>query len=253
MLQNKETPYYLYKITNNVNGKLYIGVTKDFNKRKKQHINGRRQSKSLVGIAIRKYGASNFSFEVICIGSESYIYDLESKAIAKYNSHAKSGYGYNISLGGKGGEGSKIESRSDDKPIYVKGFWFPNKRTCISKMNIPATTLYQRITDGSAGEVQWLRPTSTVGKPVYVGGFWFPDIFYAEACLSVSRVLLKSRINIGQTEQQVNNPGRKKQKVYVNGSIYNSLCEAGKLSGYTRKMLYRRFINDPKNFYIIGE
>lgn len=246
-------PYYLYKITNKLDNKVYIGVTKNFNSRKKQHIHGKKDGKSLVTRAIRKYGKENFLFDIICIGSEDYIYDLEVKAIKLYNSLVKSGHGYNISVGGKGGEGNQIHHRSDDKAIFVRGFWFPNKRTCVRKMNIPETTLQERMVNGTAGEIQWLRPDSTVGKPVYVGGFWFPDIMSAELHLRVNAATLKSRITIGQVEQQVNNPGRKKLKVFVKGLVYESLNDASRLSGFTRKMLYRRFLNDPENFYIIGE
>jgi len=244
-------PFYLYKITNKVNGKLYIGVTKDFNKRKKQHINSRKSQRSLLNKAILKYGEENFFFEILCIGPESYIYDLEVKAIKLYNSHAKLGHGYNVSTGGKGGEGSRIQKRVDDKAIYVKGFWFPNKRTCIKKLKVTSSTLHQRLVRGTAGDLQWLRPTSVLNKPVYIAGFWFLDIYHASNLLKVSRDKIRSRVKIGAVEQFVSDSGRPKQKIFVEGVVYESLKEAGTVSGYTRKMLYRRLKSDPDNFYLI--
>lgn len=243
-------PYYLYKIENKVNGKLYIGVTKDFDKRMKQHINSRKSQRSLLNKAILKYGQENFVFKVICIGYESYIYDLEVKAISKYNTLAKGGHGYNISVGGKGGEGTKIQKRADDKPIYVKGFWFPNKRTCLEKMRVTSSTLHQRLVRGTAGDLQWLRPTSVLNRAVYVAGFWFKDIYHASYILKISKDKINSRINIGAVEQFVGEPGRPKQEISVEGVIYESLKEASLYSGYTRKMLYRRLKNDPDNFYL---
>lgn len=97
----------------------------------------------------------------------------------------------------------------------------------------------------------WLRPTTKVGTPVYISGFWFNDIFLASYLLNIDTVQIKSRINVGATEQFVNDPGRPKRKIYVEGIIYNSLATASKESSYTRKMLYRRVDNDPINFYYI--
>lgn len=246
----EENHYYLYKITNNVNGKLYLGVTKDFNKRMKQHINGSKD-KALLSRAIKRYGKANFTFEILCIGSEEYIYDLERKAICLYGSHCKDGHGYNISLGGKGGEGNRIEKRTDDKPIFVKGFWFPNKRTATDKLNIPSTTLHQRIKSGTAGEVRWLRPSSIIDNNVYVGGFWFQNIYVAASALSVDYRKLEHRIKINAVDQVIPNPGRRKKKIYIEGEVYESLIDAVRNTQYTRKMIYRRIINSPRDFYYI--
>lgn len=243
-------PFYLYKVTNLENGKLYIGVTKNFETRKKQHINSRKSQRSLLNKAILKYGVDKFLFEVICIGSEDYIYDLEVKAIISYNSNASIGHGYNISAGGKGGEGSSVNKRRDDKAIYVKGFWFPCRRTCLDKLNLSPSSLWGRMKLGDAGEERWLRPTSTLDKPVYVAGIWFRDLHLASYLLKVQKEILNSRIRIGQIEQKVDNPGRRKQEIYVEGVIYSSLNDAAENSKYTRKMLYRRLKNDPENFYL---
>lgn len=243
--------WFLYKVTNLLDSKVYIGVTKNFDSRKRQHIYNFKQKKGLLSRAIDKHGKENFLFEIICEGSENYIYNLESKAITAYNSNVTTGHGYNISTGGKGGEGTQIRKRVDDKAIYVKGFWFPNKRTCISKLKIPSTTLKDRLTKGTAGDLMWLYPNTRVGTPVYISGFWFSDIFLASYLLKMEPSLIKSRISIGVVEQFVGTPGRQKRKIYVEGIVYNSLATASKESRYTRKMLYRRVDNDPTNFYYI--
>lgn len=248
-MENKS--WFLYKVTNLLDGKLYIGVTKNFERRKKQHHLNTKQKKGLLSRAIGKYGKENFIFEVICEGSESYIYELETKAIITYNSNVTTGHGYNLSAGGKGGEGTKIHTRVDDKPIYVKGFWFPNKRTCMKKLNVSATTLHDRITKGTAGDVLWLRPTSLVGKPIYYSGFWFPDKFIASYVLNVDEITIRSRLSINRVEQFIGNSGRAKRPIYIEGYAYESLSDAVKYTKYTRKMIYRRVINNPSNFYYI--
>lgn len=247
----KNKSWFLYKVTNMIDNKIYIGVTKNFEKRKRQHICNTKQLKGLLSRAINKYGKENFVFQILCEGSEGYIYDLEIKAIVAYNSNVTTGHGYNLSAGGKGGEGTKIRKRTDDKAIYVRGFWFPNKRTCMDKLNVSPSTLQDRLVKGTAGELLWLRPTSLVGFPVYIAGFWFMDIFLASHLLNMSQIQIKSRIGVGQTEQYVPNPGRPKRRIYVEGIVYNSLSVASKESRYTRKMLYRRIDNDPINFYYI--
>ena len=48
---------YVYKITNLINGKAYIGITNDFKRRMDNHKCGKKQA---VDLAIQKYGEENF-------------------------------------------------------------------------------------------------------------------------------------------------------------------------------------------------
>jgi group I intron endonuclease len=54
----------IYKITNTINGKCYIGSAVDLERREKQHFSGDRTNKILKQ-AMKKYGAENFQFEVL--------------------------------------------------------------------------------------------------------------------------------------------------------------------------------------------
>lgn len=85
----------LYKITNLINGKCYIGQTKNFKMRMRDHI---RTRKSLISQAINKYGKENFSFIQLESFDESIIDEMEKKFILKFNSLAPNGY--NLTLGG---------------------------------------------------------------------------------------------------------------------------------------------------------
>lgn len=83
---------YLYKITNTINNKIYIGSSKDPDRRFKAH---KRKSSACLKLkyAIIEYGQENFKMEVLCLGGEEYILDIEQKLIEVYDSiHA----GYNI-------------------------------------------------------------------------------------------------------------------------------------------------------------
>ena len=57
----------IYKITNNLNGKFYIGRSNDIERRWKEHCSPTRYKTSNIPVeyAIHKYGKENFSLEVI--------------------------------------------------------------------------------------------------------------------------------------------------------------------------------------------
>ena len=94
----------IYKITNNINGKIYIGQSINIDKRIKEHF-WKAQNENDVSFnsilyqAIRKYGAENFSWEVLEECSTEEIDILEQKYIAQYNCITPNGY--NIMAGGQ--------------------------------------------------------------------------------------------------------------------------------------------------------
>lgn len=93
--------FYLYRITNTINGKIYIGQSVDTNSRWRAH---RRESakhnpNSLISKAIKKYGNTAFEFEVVaaCKTWED-ANDAETLLIKQYNSQIPNGY--NVAPGG---------------------------------------------------------------------------------------------------------------------------------------------------------
>lgn len=137
--------YYLYKITNTVNSKVYIGITGDPKRRKYEHLRKKSGTFSLVRLAVNKYGIDAFTFEVLVVGSKEYIVDLEPKAISLYGTMS---HGYNLQSGGCPERGSTVTKRSDDIPVCVAGFWFPNVRTAVKALNINRKTYYSRKAEG---------------------------------------------------------------------------------------------------------
>lgn len=86
----------VYKITNRINGKSYIGITNNWKKRLENHKCGKKQ---LVDKAIQKYGKENFDYDVIFENlSKEEAKEQEKHLIEKYNTKAPNGY--NISSGG---------------------------------------------------------------------------------------------------------------------------------------------------------
>lgn len=64
----------IYKITNKLNGKIYIGQSVNPFNRFKQHCYNKQGSsyKSLINEAINKYGKENFLFEILELDIENY-------------------------------------------------------------------------------------------------------------------------------------------------------------------------------------
>lgn len=100
---------FIYKITNTITKKCYIGETteKDPNSRFKAHMNGIRRGKGCPALrdAVQKHGEENFKFEVLIICLDEDCYTFEREYIKKYNSIAPNGY--NILEGGQCGGGFK--------------------------------------------------------------------------------------------------------------------------------------------------
>lgn len=96
----------IYKITNCINGKIYIGLSINIEMRMYNHYWSALRPKdseydTYLSRAIRKYGRENFSHEIIEECSISELPVRERYWIEHYNSTDRS-IGYNISTGGDG-------------------------------------------------------------------------------------------------------------------------------------------------------
>lgn len=124
----------IYKITNKINGKVYIGQSGDIHERWLEHkrINERQNAAAKIAQtyplyrAFKKYGLDNFLFEVI---EECPLEELDKKEIFwidYYNSYvySENSNGYNLTLGGGGNQ--KITEQQITKIISL---WQEGKST----------------------------------------------------------------------------------------------------------------------------
>lgn len=87
---------FIYKITNDINDKVYIGMTtRSIECRWKEHL---RHSSQLIDAAIQQLGKEHFKIEIIEECSEEEVDDKEVYWIKFYNSYEE---GYNVTLGGR--------------------------------------------------------------------------------------------------------------------------------------------------------
>lgn len=133
----------IYKITNKINNKVYVGCSIDIIKRWKSHINN-----NVIGIgqAITKYGASNFSFEVL-LECPNICFDYwEVYYITKFDSVAPNGY--NLTGGGNVRKIVSAEARLK-MSVALKGKKKPQSLIDSLKGN--------KYGIGNKGNVNWVR------------------------------------------------------------------------------------------------
>lgn len=105
----------IYKITNIVNGKVYVGQTSDHIYRWTHHrsdLDNKRHHNQHLQSAWNKYGKDSFIFEFIEECSEKDLDIREEYWIKFYNSYED---GYNLDLGGRGIRGYKHTQEQIDK------------------------------------------------------------------------------------------------------------------------------------------
>lgn len=90
----------IYKITNKINNKVYIGQSKDIYDRWNAHKYYTYSTKTKLQNAFAKYGISNFIFEII---EECDIKDLDAREKYWINYYHSYEDGYNMTMGGQEG------------------------------------------------------------------------------------------------------------------------------------------------------
>lgn len=263
-------PYYLYKIVNQINSKMYIGITSQPQKRKQRHFSKTgHTSFSILRLAMDKYGRENFTFDIICIGDKEYILDLEVKAISLYKTQQRD-FGYNIKGGGQSGRGYSVGGTKRDVPVFVSGWWFPNRRTAVAKLDISINVYKNRQKRGTLGLVKQDYQVKDNGGVIkfsrqwsYYKGFWFPSLYFAAKVLNKHYSGVYIRYSKGDVEEYVperrggnQTVGRKLEPkdhpsavaVIVEGKHYHSLKEATEDTGYSKYIINQRIKQNHPDF-----
>lgn len=155
---------YIYKITNLINQKPYVGKTVNtiatrWAKHKDEAFN--QNSSWLIHRAMRKYGIENFIIEELEQCPDEFLSEREQYWIKIINSYFKNGYGYNMTLGGDG-----IQQYSDSQilDLWNQGF------ICEDIANILSCcthTIYHRIAAIVGPNAAKERRTQRIRKPVF--------------------------------------------------------------------------------------
>lgn len=204
---------YIYKFTNNVNGKTYVGKSYDAVDRYHKHMYlVRSNSGYVLHKAMRKYGVESFSFELVFVvldydkdGSE-----FEMLFIEEFKSF---GQGYNLTVGGEGVKGIKHSEETCQKNREAHtGARNPN----YGKPRSEETK--RKISEANKGRLRGPLPEETKVK-----------MSEAHKGKKKSKDHCKSLRKAHGT------------KIEIGGTIYESLFEAEEKSGYScykiRKMI----------------
>lgn len=120
---------WIYCITNNINGKIYIGQTIDFKQRVKDYYKSykyKNQKLRPIISALKKYKFENFTFETIGMFPIIYLDFYEIMFIKLFKSLIDNDNGYNIEVGGNANKTLSHETKEKISNA-LKGKAGPNK------------------------------------------------------------------------------------------------------------------------------
>ena len=127
----------IYIVTNLVNAKQYVGITKSLKRRWKEHKSMNGSSKALHA-AIKKYGKSNFAFTHVADAFDGEAAELlERMFIIEHNT--KFPHGYNLTAGGQGTTdvGAETKAKMRNAKLGKKMADASKQKLSASKMGIP--------------------------------------------------------------------------------------------------------------------
>lgn len=143
----------IYKITNRLKNKSYIGLSIDVYKRWKEHYGGKDQ---LIDMAIKNDGIENFTFEILEECEESKLSEREKYWADEYyccNTYVPNGY--NVALTGARTQAiGKVVSSYDLDGLIIKTY--PSLHEAARDNCVDPTAIFQAIdSEGLSNEKQW--------------------------------------------------------------------------------------------------
>ncbi|GAH34417.1 unnamed protein product [marine sediment metagenome] len=127
----------VYLIRNKINGKCYVGLDRNNNKRWPGHLRRSKlpKPKQLIDRKIKQYGTSNFEYQTLkeCNSIED-LKQWEVEYIKQFNSYVGNEAGYNLTLGGDGCFGFKMTQRQIEKNKGVNHYMHGKKQSLESNI-----------------------------------------------------------------------------------------------------------------------
>lgn len=259
----------IYKVTNKINGKIYIGQTQDFLKRQCARKIGAEsgKKKSYFDLAIIKYGWENFIWEIIEECQSNLELDEREKYWIRFYQSQNKNFGYNLADGGKTSRGSR--RTSEQKLKFSLIFKEKYKNGEIGGLNRGMTT------------EQLLKSLETRRRRYLDGKYSRTHKKFSEESKDkMSKIIKKQYKNGERTPYWLNKPRSEKTKLKIKktllgskhkttqrkvvcittGIVYESISEAARQNnisqsgisyalrskyGYFKKLYWKYFDNIP--------
>lgn len=171
----------IYKITNNINGKCYIGQSIDI---KRRFATYRREykisSNQAILRAMKKYGISNFTFEILLECEQEWLNYYEINIIKSLNTLSPSGY--NLTTGGNY---CTVSEETKKKMVKSRGKWTHTK-DAKKKMSLAKL--------GKPSGPQSIESRCKRAKPFFIDGVYYIGTREAAKELKMSRNTIKYRL-----------------------------------------------------------
>ena len=245
---------FIYKITNTVNGKGYVGITvlPDATRRYKNHMSAIRNGRGcpLLEKAVKKYGEKAFKFEVLIICFDEDVYKYEKEYITKHNTMSPNGY--NILEGGKNicTFLGKTHSEETKKKISEKAKEYNNRPEVKEKHRQTAIKTNARINMGEIlrNSEKWLKARaegriggkkevvgSAIGKKISES---LKEYYKKHETITGEKMTNSVKEKLSNTMRKVN--GRKveqytKENVFI--ATYDSIVEAHEKTNVNRRSI----------------
>ena len=217
----------IYKITNLLNGKIYIGQSIDIMRRWRQHRSSYKKNNQWntpLYNSMHKYGLINFMFEVIEECPRDLLSSREQYWIQYFNTYDRQ-YGYNQTLGGDGNPGCAIKLSEEDVLLIYD---------LLSKKQLSQNQIAEMFNIGidTVSELNWgkTRHHNNVDYPIRVNK-------------AVPKV--RKRFPLELTEQQLLQDYQQLHSFAAIGRKYHvsahPIRRIALKYGYTAKMLYQQY------------
>lgn len=208
--------FVVYRITNRINEKVYVGCTSELDKRTKSHFEDLAKTKNRpLYVDMRKFGVDNFDLEVLqSYKTRKLMLEGEIEWIAKLNSMVP--YGYNLTQGGEAG--------AMRTAVTINGKYFPSARMACDEygLSFESTQAFKR-----EKNLTWKNAIETkLADWIWVNGKPFRGVHAFCKHFKIAKETLKKYLDEGFNYEQISQMSKTYRVIHWKGQDFTSIAKA---------------------------